>query len=519
MHWTSVIDLWFSLPRSFPESLPDRKCERDAEEQISIEIEKSSVRERIFSRWEKQGELYFPLSLLHYLTSAVMILGASFAWGLIVFETGFAASKDKNLSINWGWVVLFWLVSFCLIYGVTRGLVEWWYYVCHGKKHAWLRSAENTEETFPAAGALDGIRAALRERASSRPHDKAFSLLGILKAYGATPSAPDYRLPLSETYQTFLQKLFAWTPAALVMLLDAGDSPDGQASWVPDWSKPPPSAWLTARYRLGLGPSAATKQQKPDFLMLLDGTLRVKGERIGEVTAFTRETSLVTTEGLEGSALQYAFRANTLTLWRWHHLAMSRVHLSAADDSIAGYQFAVLEGLVRKRTDPWIHSTDGPSARRKLWEAPLDFADRKEDFVSFGNLWRIFSCQKVQDGDDDDAAAANNSKLEALEQELSKEENKDARNYMLKAANRLVSDKRNLFIGDKHLGRLGSGPFNLQLGDVVFVIPGVPTPMALRQVPGESNKNVYKVVGAVFVHDKMEANVFHRPTYEHVFLV
>jgi len=371
---------------------------------------------------------------------------------------------------------------------------------------------------------LDGIRAALRERASSRPHDKVFSLLGILKAYGATAPAPDYRLPLDETYQTFLSKLFAWTPAALVMLLDTGgDPPGGQASWVPNWGEPPPSAWLTAGCRLSAGPSAATRSQKLDILMLLDGKLKIRGERIGRVTALTPKMSLVSTEGLEGSALQSAFSTNTRTLWRWHHLATSRVRISVADDSIEGYQFAVLEGLVRKRIPSWVAAGDGEAARLELWQAPLDFADRKEDFVSFSNLGRILSSQKPQDGGGDDgdaAAAANKPRLEALEEELSKEDSKDARNYMAKTVNRLVSDKRNLFLAEQPSASwLGSGPLSMQLGDAVFVIPGVPTPMALRRVAGESNENVYRVVGAVFVHGKMEADAFHRPAYEHVFLV
>ncbi|KAK0714064.1 hypothetical protein B0T26DRAFT_678322 [Lasiosphaeria miniovina] len=60
--------------------------------------------------------------------------------------------------------------------------------------------------------ALDGIRAALRERNSTDPLDHAFALWGDLQTCDATTSHPDYSLNTEDTFRLLWDTLIAWDP-------------------------------------------------------------------------------------------------------------------------------------------------------------------------------------------------------------------------------------------------------------------------------------------------------------------
>ena len=92
--------------------------------------------------------------------------------------------------------------------------------------------------------------------------------------------------------------------------------------------------------------------------------------------------------------------------------------------------------------------------------------------------------------------------------------NKRAYRYLVRLHNKLVKDKRGLFVLDK--GLIGTGPPEIRVGDEIYLLAGVPLPMALRR---ESTSNTFRVVGAVMVHGLMHAEGFEKSQLHDVILV
>ncbi|KAK4189697.1 hypothetical protein QBC35DRAFT_545193 [Podospora australis] len=319
-------------------------------------------------------------------------------------------------------------------------------------------TTQPTGQATVVSRALDGIRAALRERVSSRPHDKSFCVSGILKALGANPSEPDYtRTPL-QTYATFLADLFAWNRESIIMLIDAGGpaSEHHTATWIPDWTRPRPSAWLTARYRWGdiLHPPRWVTSQ---FAISDKLTMRLKGKRLGSVVSCTTFHSI---DDLK-SDLETTMTGdlNLDLCLRWQLSVLDLVTKYEEDDMIEGYMLAVLEGLTLPRRSS---SVARRSTRGKLGpeSIPFDFRDRVNAYRPFcrltsqlhneyGNdeIARLRSSLWIKDGSSDERDAHYEMR------------------YLAGVTRNLPREKRNLFIM--------SGPQSILTG----LCPGSEAPM------------------------------------------
>lgn len=523
-HWQSMIDLWLGLPR------PSNGFESS---RIHVSgNRKSSLRDDIIAYWDRFGDSPLLFRLFHWTVAAIGLISAIGAWAYLtrVFvqiqvSTSFRAGAP---------VVLVWFVMTVLAGIQTRRLYLVWYGIGFGQGQSWLRDSATATETLQAAEALDGIRAALRERISTQPQDKAFSISGILQTCGASPSPPDYSLSTTETYLTLVKDLLAWRPEALIMLMDAGISTacirDLSAtetiSWVPDWSTPRPSAWLTSRYRLN---NTYDITPRYDYQLLDPSALLLAGTFSGTVMWVSQP--FAPTHHLKGAELHLALAANLYTLHFWHLTIFKdlfRARRSDTKETWKTRQFAVLEGLVRSPNN----------SRPEYWHIPEDFPDRRDDFQGFSQLLEILDnlsrpsdlndYQSLHDSlalDDDDNGPSSSSPLlpeattEAIwDSVLSKmtraisilRRNRKAWRYFFKTCNQLALDQRNLFIMSTNAYSdklIGSGPLSLAEGDSIFLSGGIPTPMALRMVPsseaylsGTRGDNRFRVVGAVFVH-------------------
>ncbi|KAK0705759.1 heterokaryon incompatibility protein-domain-containing protein [Apiosordaria backusii] len=521
-HWQSMIDLWLGLPR--PSGGPDRH-------RIHVSgNSRSSLRDDIIAYWDRYGDSPLLFRLFH---RTVTTLGLFSVIGTWAYLTTVLVQFEVISSFRIGApVLLVWLVVSVIIGIQTRRLYLLWYSIGFGQGQSWLRDSATTTETLQAAEALDGIRAALRERVSTQPHDKAFSISGILQACGATPSHPDYSLSTTKTYLILVKDLLAWRPEALILLMDAGGSTNiagpgdetESISWVPDWSTPRPSVWLTSRYRLN---STCDIVPGYDFQLLDPSALSLTGSVGGTVTWVSQP--FAPTYRLKGADLQLALAANLYTLHFWHLMVykdLFRPNRPETKEAWNTRQFAVLEGLVRSPNN----------SMPEYWHIPEDFPDRRHDFQGFCQLLEILdglshhsdleqyhalrACLSCDDHDHDsesplllpentqpiwDSVLSQMTRIITI---LKRKKNIKAWRYFVKTCNQLALDERNLFImntGGYDDKLIGSGPLSLAEDDMIYLSRGIPTPMALRKVPPpepcpSEEVDKFRVVGAVFVH-------------------
>ncbi|KAK4195549.1 heterokaryon incompatibility protein-domain-containing protein [Triangularia verruculosa] len=523
-HWQSMIDLWLGLPR--PSHGPDRSTRKRVHVSGNNH---SSLRDDIIAYWDRYGDSPFIFRLFHWTVTA---LGLLFAMGIWAFLVRSLLQFDGVYSFRIGPpILLVWLIVSVILGMRVRKLYLLWYSIGFGQGQTWLRDSATGTESLQAAEVLDGIRAALRERVSTQPHDKAFSIIGIVQASGASTTPPKYSLSKTTTYLTLLKDLLAWRPEALILLMDGGgnmrghDPEDGESiSWVPDWSTPRPSAWLTSRYRLD-----NTFDITPgcDFQLLEPSGLLLAGNIRGIVSWASQP--FASTYGLQGSTLHFALAANLHTLHYWHLMVykdLFRSNRSDIKETWRTRQFAVLEGLVRSLNN----------SRPEYWQISEDFPDRRDDFQGFCQLLEILDKSShpsdleiyhtLQDILTCDRNSSPSSPVLENTQPLwdsvlSKmtriiallRRNKKAWRYFIKTTNQLALDGRNLFlmsVADAYSDKLvGSGPLGLAEGDSIFLSRGIPTPMALRKVPSPEEEEHhlsargdgrFEVVGAVFVH-------------------
>jgi hypothetical protein len=187
-----------------------------------------------------KGELPLPLNIFSVLSATFLTLSALALWGFATWKMTGKAKENESIH-NGGDLWWFaWIVATMLFLYTLANILSSWLFITRGWHHKWAFQVHGN--SMSRAEALDGIRAALRERISARPHDKSFALSGILKTYGVMPPTPDYTLTVGETCRVLFQTLLNWQPTALFMLLDAGgDVRDDCPSWVPNWETRTPN--------------------------------------------------------------------------------------------------------------------------------------------------------------------------------------------------------------------------------------------------------------------------------------
>ncbi|KAK3312629.1 heterokaryon incompatibility protein-domain-containing protein [Apodospora peruviana] len=506
-HWRSIIDIWLGFPRN---SKPFRRSPepKPAEDSTSLPRPALSFKDHIVAHWRIEGDVPTSIQFLYWFTVTLLASSAVTTLGYATYETLLSlwneitirqhlSSDNVIVTISWyiaalGWAMTAFLSCYCL-FRFSRA----WYYTVHGRRQDWLanRSLWETGVT-ESARALDGVRAALRERVSSCAHDKSFSLSGVLRAFGVTPSRPDYTATVWETYLNLCRDLFLWQPSALILLLDAGGSQKDHvdhASWIPDWRTPRPAGWLTLRYRLGVAENATPGIGKPSAD--IEGyRLRLKGQK----------------------------------LWNWYRIVQQEIPLAQVDDSREGYMFSALEALTPGR-GPTHHfqirhgqTMRGAEfnqreyfegVRLSFWQGPFDFRANKDEYINFRSICTIFDQHHSamgSPGSDVSPTEEVDVLLASMFRALRKK--KDPWGYFLTATQRLVSEERCLFITTS--GHVGSGHLNLEADDEICLLAGVPTPMLLRprQADGggctDGDGPGYTVVGASLVHGLMHGEEF-----------
>jgi hypothetical protein len=86
--------------------------------------------------------------------------------------------------------------------------------------------------------------------------------------------------------------------------------------------------------------------------------------------------------------------------------------------------------------------------------------------------------------------------------------------YLVRLHNRISKDRRGLFV--LSTGLVGTGPPEVEIGDVVYLLVGIPMPMTLRRKPTDE---VMRVVGAALVHGLMHGEYFIREETSDVVLI
>jgi hypothetical protein len=488
-NWRCMIDLWLDLPRR-------QRSNPNNAENIKLPI---SFNEGLTAIWGSKGDVPLPLKCFSVVSTTLLVLliywpGFYFIWKYVeVFQAGVL----EAIGYTFLWVV-----------SITTPAV-WcamkWLTLLQGEtQQHWVRTAGS-------AAVLDGIRAALRERISSRPHDKAFALFGILTAYGMLPETPSYSRSVGDTYRLFFQDLLKWQPTALILLLDAGrpSQPD-RPSWIPSWDvAAKPNQWLSDRYRLTEPPEGAvienaTPLTNTPVWKLLQDQLWVRGQREGVVRFITRCDQRPCPSAHSNDAVRSAL----LHLHTWFRAVSWRVPQTGAYDNSCSFLFAILEGLAPRRhpTTRWEPTYGGYAGSSGTvrtfpdWKAPYDYSTKKKDFKDFKKLYQVMAEFTTGCNPDRMIAAVN--------------ENVPAHKYATKVLKKILAEERCLFILSN--GRAGTGPMEMQQGDEVFLIAGVPSPMMLRRSREESH---YGVVGPTLVHGLMNGEAFEEYNLDWLALV
>lgn len=457
-NWNSMIQLWLSLPR-------DRFAPLDVAipQGWNPTRRKSSFSAQVASCQRRMHRAQFAIVTIR----CVFYLSA-------LSPLGYACYR-----ISLGAMLLVFILPLLIVARWVDAILS---FIILGMKQNTIEQNDSASDgQDPDRVMLDAILTALRYRASSEPHDMIFSLLAILDALGVQSEKPSYKLTVSQTSSQFIGSLVSWNPDAVSLILDAGSHHDPAGlTWAPDWSRTPPSWWLTSRYGV-----AEKSPQHPTKATVEGGLLKVEAVCLGKVVF---QTSLANTnsenmeEEIEGRlAAAYRVLSRTITP-------------NKPNDELISSVFAVLEGITPPRRPTTVSSLYPPpmygsprttrrvvTSTEPLYKAPYDFLDRREVFEQFQHLHNLMI------GAPEERYAPKPAAPKA---------------YLETILSSFRRDKRGLFTmtsnleGNEDGGLIGSGPLGVEVGDEVFLISGVPTPMALRRDPS----GMFQVIGAVLVH-------------------
>jgi hypothetical protein len=543
-HWRTIIALWFNLPRI--------RLSRDVRKE-GILVQDLSFRQRLITFWVN-GKLPRELPRLYNVVAVLLHLFVWPLWGFTSYKIIVAGRKAINRKdrkggdrfMPWYCFLFAWLIAFYMVYSWTYRIQQRWHFTIYGWKQEWLLQDHMASEDYRV---LDAIRAALRERKSTDSRDKAYALHGVLAAHGATPSRPDYSHSIGKTYQNLVQDLVSLNPAAIAIVMDASSrGPFDGPSWVPNWQLSVPSTWLTSKYVLGVTETCTPFYSKPNF-SILGPQLHLKGRSKGTLTF---KASIIHPNCTNEDDCLKAVCLALLRFWTYTHKGLLKAE---PNDKVISALFAILHGQSPKRgpTGVWHEGTSGPDGSPGYWEkyptirGPYDFRPQSSEFESWSVLYKMLEPR---------IASLSFVASEDLETLLdfrwqttllpSIKGSKVAKQFLIRVHNRIGRQRRCFFVLGKEY--IGTGPYDLNSGDEVFLLGGVPVPMALRAPPrlqnakrerqedgkreGEGENRgreeergeheadrKFKVVGAVMVHGLMHAEKFREGQMGNVVLV
>ncbi|KAJ1328942.1 HET domain-containing protein [Microdochium nivale] len=181
------------------------------------------------------------------------------------------------------WLVICTMVLLSITFLLGLYLADRWWRFCHGED-GWSIFSQPHEyvfpEAFPQHDFLYDIRTYLISRKCSKPHDKCYSLRGVLRARGIKLPRPDYAILPKYVHRDFFVTLLEYDPLAILLLMDSSINnrkPDAP-SWIPDWSKAQVRRWPPVVMKPQLSCSTGLLKS----FQLVDGrVLRVPAFRIG----------------------------------------------------------------------------------------------------------------------------------------------------------------------------------------------------------------------------------------------
>ncbi|KAK4186420.1 heterokaryon incompatibility protein-domain-containing protein [Podospora australis] len=509
-HWQSMVDLWMGVPRAYVSHPKD----------WVPKLEPPCFQDHIDS-FELVGAAYLPRGFRRIGNALIVIHLIVFlgSWGYTsyVVVLAFKEDMDRNPERYEGtkkgfvWYLFFWLwaaatlLAYMTIPGILDKFFPWAFrgrYRVHHKQHdvnlrGLLSHTAKTNSMPPRI--LHSIQLALDERTSLSAHDKSFSLYGILKACGASLSTPDYARSVEETHHRLFTDLLCWRPEALSMLVDAqGSHSSSMPSWVPNWNITRANSWLALRY----GPSSSRlvdyhrRLEQPEVTLseFNCSLLGVEGRRVGTVThssRFSEKPCLVE----PAQAQTEPDTSDILEVLQWQQqVTVSNVSpLYRITTSVKG---------------GWKYPSYIMTDKNGSWS---DISTILNDYLAALPTER--SVKQMDEG-----CVFSELQLQEVLQQI--QGDRPAHDFFTNAVKILTHDRRCLFLASKdplvsdevfrdtwpweparssNKSFVGTGPLDLEIGDEVFILKGVPAPMILRPHKTASETPMYSVVGPAFV--------------------
>jgi hypothetical protein len=217
-HWRALSNLWYNLPRS------DLGLYSPCSYRSSIDSFQAGV-----SKVRSQSKYKIVRGLWNAHACSSVLIGAS----LMALYSALWKNADRMLgqlgkSVPWMFVSLAFL-------SLSMNFIMLWRQLMLGLEPKWA-ATENTDKEIRAR-VIDGVQWALKNRDCSNPHDKSFSLQGVLNICQVVQRTLDYARPVADAYRILMEDLISWDPQSLIMLLDAGSCISSAPSWVPDWER------------------------------------------------------------------------------------------------------------------------------------------------------------------------------------------------------------------------------------------------------------------------------------------
>jgi hypothetical protein len=319
-------------------------------------------------------------------------------------------------------------------------------------------------------GKLINVLNMTRYRQASEPQDKVFALYGVLGSLAINLQPPKQNTPFEDVYLDFTRRIINWHNS-LDILQEAGIPPaagdsrlQNTPSWVPDWR------W--AFDRISLRRCKAAKDSSPDFRFSESGQeILTKGILVDTLDWITstpanlpdlndQETS---TANLLAPYLSDSIAAFGVWIQRVHRLKQPMVSVPLED---------VIFEVLHSNTDPELSDRGDFHDTFRRWYQMVT-----ADYPTLDEIYPMDRQTAVN--------VANDEVIYGYYRRLLK----------FTASRRLFTTKQ---------GYVGTGPWDMKMGDVVALITGFGLPIILR---GNEEKG-YIVMGAAHIHKMMEGEAW-----------
>ena len=503
--WQKMAHVWLLFPRPVHPSLAVAQsavlCDDNMVSPKTSFLERTT-RWQLHKRIQRRRPVLISMALLSTLALVALSCwgGTTYVLVKMVMICGRLGKTGEGMILCLA-LLLFWLL-FIFVAILVRQPIR---VVLGMQRRGLVKSYVATEGQ--TASLMSGIHVALRDRVIQRPHDRAFALGGILSILGVPLPKPSYQDSVGQAYQALMSRLIAWDPCCTAMLVDAGyPALPGAPSWVPNWSRRPPSHWLSSWYIAGDTDKVVFPDRRDISRPSVDaGKLKILGKPHGVVT-FRTSPLAVDPRRLPGVERAGETRISAMASFLSWTQQPFRVVESRAErrDLPESYLYAVLRGISpvwvehhHLRAEGWLEA--GELTLRKggnlpTWEAPHGSFNDDDDFKLFRKLYHR-SLKKVDAIPRETNVAESN--VQGIQRKLRVVRGGAA--LLNRLIKQVAADERCLF--SLSSGLLGSGPLAMEVGDEVFLLKGVPIPMVLRK---SETEDAFVIIGAAFVHGLMD---------------